>query len=90
MGGTICGRWLDVMVFLADVMMVNDRLLGFRLGGLRGRVNEPSLVLSAVSDIAALTFGSEVAIARGVPEEPAVFTARFFKFLGRLPGVCGR
>lgn len=90
MGGTICGRWLDVILFLADVMMVNDRLLGFRLGGLRGRENEPSLVLSAVSDIAALTFGRDVAIARGVPEEPVVLTAKFFKFLGRLPGVCSR
>jgi len=89
-GGTICGVLRDMTLFVAGVMIVKDRLLGFRLGGLRGRENEPSLVLSAVSEVAALMFGRDVAIARGVPDDPVVFTAKFFKFLGRLPGVCGR
>jgi len=77
-----------MMLFVAGVIIVKERLLGFRRGGLLGRENAGSLVLSAVSDIAAFILGSDVATARGVPEEPVVFTAKFFKFLGRLPGVC--
>lgn len=71
-------------------MIVKAKLLGLRLGGLDGFANDCvgglGLVIVSIIEKA----GNEVVdAARPLPRAPVVLTARFFRFLGFLPGVVG-
>ena len=76
----------------AGVMIVSPRALGLRLGGVGGLLKvgeEGSEELSAGSGDG-LRGSDVVDAARPVCRDAIVFTARFLRFLARLPGVPGR
>ena len=79
---------MEKALLFAGVIIVRPRLLGLLLGGLEIRAKADSVLRSSGrgSAVSWATAELEEGI-RFPPSAPAVFTARFFKFLGFLPGV---
>jgi len=78
------------LLFIPGVMIVSDRLLGRLRGEFGGGFVKADLIAAVAGSLSAgLIRGTAVLTERAVFELPVVFTARFFRLRGFLPGVEG-